>query len=194
MTEATLSFDTYYAIEELWDYGFVQVSTDDGATWTSLSNAYTTSEIDPSGHPDIEANLPGLTGSGSGNMAFDLSEYVGTEVMVAFRYMTDWGYTDPGWYVDNIALNGVIIDNGDDVRTFESLQPPAEVDFSVVIYAPAYRNGKLNLPHLMVELDLNDDTETVEYGLASFSGYRDVYIIVSNDAGPTNYRFGLLKA
>lgn len=194
MTEATLSFDTYYFIEEQWDFGFVQVSTDGGATWTSLSNEYTRSDIVLEGHPDIMANLPGLTGQYSGNMAFDLSAYVGGEIMVAFRYMTDWGYTDPGWYVDNIALNGVIIDNGDDVRSFESMQPPVEVDFSVIIYAPEYYNEEFSLPYKMMKLNLDDAAETVEQSLAGFSGYKEIFIIVSSDAGPTNYRFGLLKA
>jgi hypothetical protein len=194
MTEATLSFDTYWAIEEQWDFGFVQVSTDGGATWASLANDYTRSDIVLEGHPNIAANLPGLTGFGSGNLAFDLSAYVGGEVMVAFRYMTDWGYTEQGWYVDNIALNRVIIDNGDDVKTFVSQQPPVEVDFSVIIYAPEYSNDEISLPYKMMRLDLNDQDETAEQSLAGFSGYKDVYIIVSPDAGPTNYRFGLLKA
>ncbi|MBW9235428.1 immune inhibitor A, partial [Leptospira santarosai] len=34
----TLTFDHFYDIEESWDYGVVQVSTDNGQTWTSLSN------------------------------------------------------------------------------------------------------------------------------------------------------------
>ena len=41
---------------------------------------------------------------------------------------------------------------------------------------------------------LLDATETALQSLAGFSGYKDVYIIISSDAGPTNYRFGLLKA
>lgn len=194
MTEATLSFDTYYAIEEQWDFGFVQVSTDGGATWTSLANAYTTDDMVLEGHPDIAANLPGFTGFGSGNMEFDLSDYVGSEVMVAFRYMTDWGTTEEGWFVDNIAINGAIVDNGDDIRSFVSMQPPVDVDFMVTIYAPAYSNGDMSLPYKMMQLDLADDVETVTQSLAGFSGYKDVYIIISSDAGPTNYRFGLLKA
>jgi len=192
-TEAILSFDTYYAIEAFWDFGFVQVSADGGATWTSIGNELTTDEIDPSGHPSIAANMPGLTGSGSGNMAFDLSAYVGTEVMVAFRYMTDWAYTEQGWFVDNIALNGVIIDNGDDVRLFESMQPPVEVDFSVIIYAPEFYNEEFSLPYKLVKLNLIDSSETIEQSLAGFSGYKEVFIIVSSNAGPTNYKFGLLK-
>jgi len=194
MTDATLTFDTYYAIEEQWDFGFVQISTDGGATWTSLANDYTTSDIVPEGHPDIVANLPGFTGFGSGNMAFDLSGYVGSEVMIAFRYMTDWGYTEQGWFVDNIAINGQIVDDGDNIRSFVSMQPPVEVDFSVTIYAPAYSNDEISLPYKMEILSLADDTETVMKNLAGYSGYKEVYIVISSDSGPTNYRFGLLKA
>ena len=192
-TEATLTFDTSYAIEEQWDFGFVQISEDGGSTWTSLGNGFTTNDIVAEGHPDIVANLPGFTGTGSGNMAFDLSDYVGSEVKVAFRYMTDWGTTEQGWFVDNIAINGVVIDNGDDIRSFESLQPPVEVDFSVIVYAPAYVNGAVKLPYKLVTLDLADDTEFVTKSLAGFSAYKDVYIVISSDAGPTNYKFGLLK-
>jgi hypothetical protein len=193
MTEATLTFDTYYAIEEQWDFGFVQVSTDGGATWTSLANAYTRDDIVIDGHPDIAANLPGFTGFGSGNMAFDLSAYVGAPVMLGFRYMTDWGFTEQGWFVDNIAINDQIVDNGDDVRSFASLQPPIEVDFTVVIYAPAYETDEISLPYKMETLSITDDTEMALQNLGGFAGYKDIYIIVSSDAGPTNYKFGLLK-
>lgn len=194
MTEPTLTFDTSYAIEEQWDFGFVQVSTDGGTTWTSLANDYTRSDIVLEGHPDIAANLPGFTGFGSGNMAFDLSDYADTSVMVAFRYMTDWGYTEKGWYVDNIAINGQVIDNGDDKKSFASMQPPVEVDFSVIIYAPAYSNDEISLPYKMETLNLADGPETVAKNLAGYSGYKQIYIIISSDAGPTNYKFGLLKA
>ena len=44
----TLTFDTKYETETGWDFAFVQVSTDDGLTWTSLANTGTTSEHDPS--------------------------------------------------------------------------------------------------------------------------------------------------
>jgi len=96
--------------------------------------------------------------------------------------------------VDNIALNGVIIDNGDDVRLFESMQPPVEVDFSVIIYAPEFYNEEFSLPYRLVKLNPIDSSETIEQSLAGFSGYKEVFIIVSSNAGPTNYKFGLLKA
>ena len=197
MTKATLTFDTSYAIEEQWDFGFVQVSTDGGITWTSLENAYTRSDIVLEGHPDIAANLPGFTGFGSGNMAFDLVDYLDMEVKIAFRYMTDWGYTEKGWYVDNIAINGKIVDQGDGKGAFVAMQPPVEVDFSVTIYAPAYSNDEISLPYKKVDLTLvtsDGNGETVTQSLAGFSGYKDIYIVISPDEGPTNYKFGLLKA
>ena len=197
MQDAVLSFDTYYVIEECWDFGFVQVSTDGGTTWVSLANEFTRSDIVLDGHPDIAAQLPGFTGSGSGHMEFDLSEYVGKEVMIAFRYMTDWGYTDPGWYVDNIAINGVIKEDGDKIVSFKS-DPPVELDFAVTIYAPAYSNDEISLPYkletLTLTVDATGNAETILHSLNGYVGYKDIYILMSPDGGPTNYKFGLVKA
>ncbi len=191
---ATLSFDTWYAIEEQWDFGFVQVSTDGGATWTSLANEYTRSDIVADGYPAIIPNMPGFTGSGQGHMVFDLSAYADQQVLIAFRYMTDWSTTEQGWYVDNVALNGVVVDDGDTVRSFESMQPPMDVNFTVTIYAPAYANDEVSLPYKMVRMSLDGATETGLRSMADFAAYKDIYILVSDNAGPTNYKFGLLKA
>jgi hypothetical protein len=190
--KATLSFDTWYAIEAQWDFGFVQVSTDGGATWKSLANENTRSDIVADGYPAIKPYMPGFTGTGQGNQVFDLSAYAGQQVLIAFRYMTDWSTTEQGWYVDNIALNGVVVDDADGVRSFQA-DAPLEVDFSVTIYAPAYSNDEISLPYKMVTVSLDDATETGSQNLAGFAGYKDIYIIVSDDSGPTNYKFGLLK-
>jgi hypothetical protein len=98
-----LSVPSWYSIEDYWDFGFVQFSTDGGETWTSMSNENTTMEHDPSAHPNIVANLPGFTGEYGGyyTLEFDLDEFItpGTEVIFGFRYMTDWAYLAPGWYI-----------------------------------------------------------------------------------------------
>jgi hypothetical protein len=130
----TLSFDTYWDIEDYWDFGFVQVSTDGGHTWTSLSNAYTTSDHDPDAHPDIVANLPGLTGwSGAWmNISYDLSAYPG-DILLAFRYMTDWAFTYEGWYIDNVFVDSTLISDGTDASIFQDISElfPVENDFTV---------------------------------------------------------------
>ncbi|HEY8552666.1 MAG TPA: choice-of-anchor J domain-containing protein [Thermaerobacter sp.] len=110
---STLRFDHRYDIETGWDYGFVQVSTDGGATWTSLANANTTAVVDPNAHPRVRENLPGFTGSSGGwrHETFDLSAYDGQRVLLAFRYVTDWAVagndddpTNDGWFIDNVTV------------------------------------------------------------------------------------------
>jgi immune inhibitor A len=105
-SNATLSFWTWYEIEDYWDFGFVQVSTDGGATWTSLDIDGTTSDHDPDAMESIVANLPGFTGS-SGDWVyktFNLSPYAGDSIELQFRYMTDNYTTLAGFYVDDISV------------------------------------------------------------------------------------------
>ncbi|WP_127532979.1 choice-of-anchor J domain-containing protein [Paenibacillus kobensis] len=119
-----LSFDTSYNIEEQWDFGAVQVSEDGGKTWTSLANEDTRSDLVEEGYPKIAANLPGFTGSSGGwkTESFDLSAYAGKKVLLGFRYLTDWGYNEAGWYLSNLRLNGTVIDAMTDTSGFKSLE------------------------------------------------------------------------
>ncbi|AQQ55172.1 protease [Planococcus lenghuensis] len=105
-TEASLTFDTWYNIEEDWDFAMVQVSADGGQTWTSLSNENTVSEIHPQGYSTIKENIPGFTGSSNGwvNETFNLNDYAGQEIQVQFRYMTDWATNMDGFFVDNVTV------------------------------------------------------------------------------------------
>lgn len=111
----TLDFQAWFNIEEDWDFGFVQVSTDGGATWSSLSSDRTTNTIVADGYPEIKNNMPGYTGCSDGwvNEKIDLSEYAGQEILLQFRYMTDWGTSLEGFFVDNIKVTA------DDIVIFE---------------------------------------------------------------------------
>lgn len=105
-TTAGLDFWTWYDIEEYWDFGFVQVSEDGGATWVSLPIEGTTTAHDPSAYPTIEPNLPGFTGNSGGwlHKTHDLSAYAGKVIQLRFRYITDWGTSMAGWYLDDISV------------------------------------------------------------------------------------------
>jgi hypothetical protein len=106
VSNATLKFDNFIDIEEQWDFGVVQVSADGGQSWKSLANENTRSDVVSEGYPKIKENLPGFTGHYDGwqEEIFDLSEYAGQKVLVSFRYLTDWGYNDKGWFIDNIEI------------------------------------------------------------------------------------------
>lgn len=140
--EATLAFDHYKAIEQNWDFGFVQVSTDGGHTWTSLANEHTTSEVAAEGYPLIKENVPGFTGVAEGwqHETFDLSQYAGQEILLSFRYMTDWSVNEAGWFIDNIAIPEVgFYHNGSSTEPFVSL---SEVLGNYVEYQVSFINEK----------------------------------------------------
>lgn len=105
-SSATLSFDAWYEIESQWDYAFIQVSTDNGGTWTSLANENTTSDVVAGGYPTIINSMPGLTGSSNGwtKQAFDLSSYAGQKIQLRLRYATDWGWSELGFFADNVKV------------------------------------------------------------------------------------------
>lgn len=98
---ATLEFWTWYWIEEGWDYGYVMVSTDGGATWTPLETDRTTAD-DPHGN----AYGPGYTGRSDGwvQERVDLSPYAGHEILVRFEYITDDAVTQPGMIIDDVSV------------------------------------------------------------------------------------------
>jgi immune inhibitor A len=123
-TTATLEFDAWYQIEQDWDFAFVQVSEDNGATWKSLSNGNTVSSAVPEAYPTIAPALPGFTGDSKGwtKQSFDLSQYAGKKVQLRFRYITDWGTSEKGFYVDNINVKAdgtsVVVDGGETTSVF----------------------------------------------------------------------------
>ena len=119
-----LRIDSIWNIEDFWDFAFVQISTDNGDTWTSLANVNTTSEFDPGVHPDIQAQLPGLTGKGDGIINFDLTSYINQDVVLRFRYMTDWGTLNPGWTIRSASVGSLELELVNDLP---------EADFMVTV-------------------------------------------------------------
>jgi immune inhibitor A len=102
-----------YTIEELWDYGFIEVSTDGGATWTQLEvrdeagNVVSTNE-DPNGRlRDYGGLQNGLTGTTGGEWRHDwvnLTPYAGTTIGLRLRYATDAAFEEPGWFADDFEV------------------------------------------------------------------------------------------
>lgn len=110
-TPITFTFWTDYTIEELWDYAFVEVSTDGGTTWVQLPDmdAITTND-DPFGRlVDYGGLQNGITGDSGGwiQMRFDLSAYAGESIGLRFRYCTDAGFLERGMFVDDIAIDAI---------------------------------------------------------------------------------------
>jgi hypothetical protein len=117
--ESSLTFQTWYDIEEWYDRGYVSISTDGGDSWRALpSTSATTFD------PVLLAYGPGFDGrSGDGNEPqwiderVDLTEFAGQTVRIRFEMVTDGGTHGEGWAVRNINLEGsdtaVEIDDAD---------------------------------------------------------------------------------
>jgi hypothetical protein len=154
--DPSLSFYTEYLIEDGWDFGFVQVSTDSGATWTSLELAGYTTSSHAGTTDEIQAQLPGLTGGPVlETLTFDLSAYAGQTVMINFRYMTDWAFNEAGWWIEasSVTVSGAVV-------TLTPGAPPAPpaVDFDVTIVAFAHlKNKDMALFNWNMKLDGNQD-------------------------------------
>jgi hypothetical protein len=100
---AVLEFDTQWAIETDWDYGQIQLSTNNGTTWISLTGQYTnpgTGSFQPSGEPLYDG-----TQSTWLHETIDISAYADQQITLRFYFRTDGSQTFDGWYVDNVKVS-----------------------------------------------------------------------------------------
>lgn len=117
-----------YEIEEDWDFGFVEVSVDGGATYAQ-QKVYTEGGALVStddGYPDPNKNLVkfgnkkyGLTGNTDGwrHDYVDLAPFAGKTVKLRLTYDTDAAFSPRGWHADDFALtNGAQTVWSDDVE------------------------------------------------------------------------------
>ena len=98
---SVLDFKSLHEIEPGWDYGYVQVSTDGGATWTNLPGSITTND-----NPNGFNSGNGITGSVGDwtDATFDLAAYAGQTVQDRLAYLRDQFVYEAGWKVDAIAI------------------------------------------------------------------------------------------
>jgi hypothetical protein len=141
---AVLTFDALWNEEEGWDFGFVQVSTDGGATYDSVACTDTTEETNPDALATAKENVPGFTGFTGAWMpeTCDLSAYAGQNVLLAFRAFNDPSTLGndpsipPGFWVDDVTLGGTLISDGSSLagwRSFTQVRPNPVAGFTLRI-------------------------------------------------------------
>ena len=101
-----------YILENLWDYGFVEVSTDGGDSWVQLevfdeADNLVSTDDDPNGRLGDYGDLEnGLTGDSHGwrHDYVDLTSYAGTTIDLRLRAATDAGFLERGWFADDFSV------------------------------------------------------------------------------------------
>ena len=195
-----------------WDYAYVQVSTDGGASYTSLpctaptADDATTSDHDPGAIEAVVGQLPGLTGT-SGVHGYNpavpatwvpitcgLSPYAGKTILLSFRTINDSatqgnGSLDaPGIYVDDIAIAGRPVSDGSSLAGFQSAYV-AVFGFTVQILSIDSRKKRISVVRLPLTrtFTLRDRTSAERYidRNADFVGA----IVTFNDPAETATRY-----
>jgi hypothetical protein len=171
--DPTLRFLAKYGAEAGYDYGYVQVSTDGGATYTTIP-----------GNNTVEAPLgPGLNGTTTGfeEESYDLSAYAGQDVLIAIRYVSDGGVNEGGLRVDDISVGGTAISDGSSLEPFSSLTEIKPVDVhNWNVRLVGIRSGKVPVV-VQAEFDGKSQIKLNRLALALLSPFDKVVAIVAYD-------------
>lgn len=191
-----LDFWTWYDIEEEWDFGFVQISTDNGATWQPIVSDRMSYDIAPDGKAEIAANLPGYTGNSGGwvNEIIDISSYSGQNILLDFRYMTDAAVSLDGFYIDQISViadgNTVFSDdgeNGDAMWTMEGWTTSQGFEYKNHYYLLEWRNYNNTDSGLQYCYNYTD----VNLGIVEYFRYEPAMLLWYRDTGFTDNWVGV---
>ncbi|HEY7197235.1 MAG TPA: immune inhibitor A domain-containing protein [Gaiellaceae bacterium] len=109
---AQLTAKARYNIEDGWDYAYLRVSTDNGATWANVPTNLSSAD-----NPNGQNFGEGITGVSTNDdwvdLTADLSAYADQTVLLGFRYWTDGAQEgtpgagfQPGISLDEIAITG----------------------------------------------------------------------------------------
>ncbi|GAA3799518.1 hypothetical protein GCM10022226_18700 [Sphaerisporangium flaviroseum] len=104
-----------FTIEQDWDYGFIEVSTDGGTTWAEQKIYGEDGALVSTGDDYADPNKRlrdygnkkyGLTGDSGGWQHFyaDLAPFAGQNIKLRLRYATDAAANERGWFADDFSV------------------------------------------------------------------------------------------
>jgi Immune inhibitor A peptidase M6 len=169
--DPTLRFLAKYGAELGFDYGYVVVSTDGGATYTAIA-----------GDKTIGGPLgPALNGTTDGfePHSFDLSAYAGQSVLLGFRYVSDGGVNEGGLRVDDVTVGTTQVSDGS-LDAFDSpteIRPVAVENWDLKLIGI---DAKHSLA-LQVEFDGRSKVDLGRLALLLFAPFPEVVAVVAYD-------------
>jgi bacillopeptidase F len=90
VSNATATFEHWFEIETNYDFGYVEISSNQGDTWAELGKFSHSS-----------------AGKAWTPVYYNLDKYVGKTVQLRFRLKSDSSVTKLGWYIDNFKVLSV---------------------------------------------------------------------------------------
>lgn len=100
-TNPRLSYYTKFDIEDNYDYGQVEISTNNGSTWIPLTGNYTQPGVSPQpvGQPVYDGVISKWV-----KEDISLASYLSSQLKIRFELKTDGGVRRDGWYLDDIGI------------------------------------------------------------------------------------------
>ncbi|MBX7046054.1 MAG: immune inhibitor A [Ignavibacteria bacterium] len=98
-----IEFATRFATEKGFDYARIQVSSNNGSTWTSLPGKYTTTV---SSQPSYSGNQSWVVDQ------INLASYSGQSIRIRFNYVSDAGQPGDGFFFDNFKVLNYTVTTG----------------------------------------------------------------------------------
>jgi len=112
VVDPVLTYWAHWDIEEDWDCVQVQLSTDDGGSWTPLSTAHTVPGSGQGAQPSGEPVYEGTQNTWI-KETLDLTAWGDeTGVMLRFIIMTDSSQDKDGFYFDDFRIEGQVVATG----------------------------------------------------------------------------------
>jgi hypothetical protein len=201
---ASLTFQAQWNVEEDasggWDFTFVQVSTDGGATYRSIPCTSSRFDASPNARPVMRENLPGYTAYSGGwrSEACDVTAFAGQGILVAFRHLTDGSVAGdpddpaatipPGFWLRDVRLGGTPVSDGSSLAGWLSptqARPRAVHGFTVQLVAYwSKQRGEADVVRL--RLDSRHDAELgAKEAKHLFAGNPDVVAAIVTYDEPT---------
>jgi hypothetical protein len=171
-TNAVLTYQEKHLAEATYDYAYTVVSTDGGVTYTPLANENT---VDGPFGPALNGDADSFV-----TQTFDLSAYAGQKVLVGFRYVSDGGVNDGGWFVDDVAVGGTLVSDASSTAGFRSpseITPTKVANWNLRLVGISEKNQKVRVETFNGVYSLDKDTKD----LKNFAGYDYVVAVVSYD-------------
>ncbi|HRQ40206.1 MAG TPA: immune inhibitor A [Chloroflexota bacterium] len=103
--QATLTYSTWYDLEEEYDYAYLSISTDGGQTWQTLTPEHSSRGTRGRGYNGRSAAKPGAQ-NGWLKESISLNAFTGQPIQLRVDVITDSGITGQGFAIDDIHVTG----------------------------------------------------------------------------------------
>ena len=189
VASATLKYRIWFEIEKGWDYGYLQVSKDNGQTWDIIAAPGTT-DYNPVGH----SYGPGYTGDSEGwiEEEVDLSIYGRQNILMRFHYVTDDATNGTGLCIDDVAIPEIgFKDEGNGYvdwqpRGFVHVKGSVSQQYTVQVVEVGH-------PNRVTEIDL-DSNNKGQATLDKWDGRDRIVVVVAAFAPGTQQHAGYTLA